>query len=205
MQAGTVVDITRSLRVGMAIYPGNPEVAFKQVAPADENSSAVTKIVMGSHSGTHIDAPAHITAGAAGTASYGLGQFSGPAEVIDLTAATEVISGSQLPKTTAERVLIKTINSSTGQEVFDESFVALEESAARELAERGVVLVGIDAPSIKKKGIKDQTHALLLEAGIIILEGLWLPEIEAGSYELLCLPLAVDLDGAPARAALRYR
>ena len=63
--------------------------------------------------------------------------------------------------------------------------------------------MGIDAPSIKKKGVKDKTHEILLDAGVIILEGLWMPGVESGMYELLCLPLSVDVDGAPARVILR--
>lgn len=187
----------------MAVYPNNPDIVFEQVSKASEASSALTKITLGSHTGTHIDAPSHIAAGASGTAAYDLEQMIGGAEVIDLSAVNTVVTAADLPDTTIDRVLIKTKNSAADPNVFDPNFVALDESAAEELIHRGVQLVGIDALSIKKKGVRDRVHAILLDAGVVVLEGLWLANVSPGRYELLCLPLAVDLDGAPVRAVLQ--
>ena len=79
-------------------------------------------------------------------------------------------------------------------------------SAAAELVDRGTLLVGIDYLSIAPFGAPTPTHAALLSAGVVVLEGLDLREVEAGPYELLCLPLRlVGSDGAPARALLRPR
>lgn len=199
-----IIDITRPVHPGMAIYPGNPEVKFEQVAKATLSSSVLTRITLGSHTGTHIDAPSHIKEEAPGTDSYQLDHMVGAAEVIDLTEKERVILAADLPKTNQERVLIKTSNSFTPIDQFNPDFIALSDTAAAELIRRGVKLVGIDGPSIKKKGVRDNVHALLLEAGIIILEGLYLEHVTAGMYKLLCLPLAVqNLDGAPVRAVLR--
>ncbi len=186
----------------MAIYPGNPEVKFEQVAPASSSSSALTKITLGSHTGTHIDAPSHIELGGAGAGRYTLEGMNGPAEVIQILTAQRVIGAADLPSTKQPRVLIKTTNSDGNVDVFDPDFVALAEDAAEELVKRNISLVGIDAPSIKKKGVKDKVHEIFLNAGIVILEGLWLVDVHAGQYELLCLPLPVDLDGAPVRSVL---
>ncbi|MBI1833229.1 MAG: cyclase family protein [Candidatus Andersenbacteria bacterium] len=185
----------------MAIYPGNPAVVLEEAATASNTSSALTRITLGSHTGTHIDGLSHITKGAAGTGSYALEPFIGEAQVIAVDA--ETITAAILPKTAVERVLIKTKNSAVDINTFDPDFVALDESAAQELVNRGIKLIGIDGPSIKKKGVRDRTHAILLDAGIVIIESLWLNTVEIGSYELICLPLAVDLDGAPARVVLR--
>ncbi len=199
-----LIDITRPVHPAMAIYPGNPEVQLEQVAYASATSSALTRITIGSHTGTHIDALSHIKAGGAGTDSYQLDQMIGKAEVIDLTEKERIILAADLPETTQERILIKTSNSFAPVDQFDSNFVALSDSAAQELVNRGIKLVGIDGPSIKKKGVCDNVHALLLETGIIILEGLYLEHVSAGTYELLCLPLAVqNLDGASVRAVLR--
>lgn len=198
-----LIDITKPIHPGMAIYPNNPAVCFEQISQATAISSALTKITLGSHTGTHIDAPSHITDGATGVEAYSLEKFVGQAQVIDLAGVEAVITSTDLPVTQAARVLIRTRNSQGNIDVFDPGFVALDESAARELVRRGVGLVGIDAPSIKKKGVKDETHEILLEAGVVIVEGLWMPDVKAGMYELLCLPLAVNLDGVPVRAVLR--
>ncbi len=196
-------DITRPLHERMLMYPGNPPVKFRTLRQASASSSALISLALGSHTGTHIDAPAHVIPGGVGTASYSLEQMIGACEVIDLSAVANVINDSDLPATTQPRLLLKTKNSSGSIDVFNENFVALAESAATLLIERGIKLIGIDAPSIKKRGVSDNVHHLLLQAGIVILEGLWLKDVAAGYYELLCLPLAVDLDGAPVRAALR--
>ena len=204
------IDITRPIHPGMAVYPGNPVAIFEQVAAAGPDTSALTKLMLGSHTGTHIDAPSHIAAGAAGTAAYPLEQLIGPAQVIHVEARSRkqeaggsVITAQDLPTTTVPRVLIKTANSNGDPNTFDPDFVALDESAAEELVRRNVTLVGLDALSIKKKGVKDRVHAILLDAGVVILEGLWLIDVAAGEYELLCLPLKIDLDGAPVRAVLK--
>jgi arylformamidase len=199
-----LIDITKPIHPRMAIYPGNPEVIFERVSDASPTSSALTKITLGSHTGTHIDAPSHIKVGGVGTDTYVLDRFVGTAQVIDLSFVESVVSASDLLSTQAPRVLIRTRNSSGSIEKFDSDFVALHESAAQELVKRGVELIGIDAPSIKKKGVKDKTHEILLDAGVIILEGLWMPQVAAGNYELLCLPLSLkNLDGAPGRVVLR--
>ncbi|MEK7557284.1 MAG: cyclase family protein, partial [Patescibacteria group bacterium] len=137
-----------------------------------------------------------------GTAAYPLEQLVGEAEVIEVPAA-EVITAADWPMTMRERVLVKTRNSQTPSGQFDPTFVALDESAAIELVRRGVVLIGVDGPSVKKRRLQNRVHGILLEAGVVVLEGLRLADVSPGMYELLCLPLPVDLDGAPVRAVLR--
>lgn len=197
-----LIDISRPLSPGMVIYPGNPEVEMVRQREAGGGKSALTRITLGSHTGTHIDGLSHIQAGAAGTAAYGLEQLVGEAEVIEVSVA-DVITAADLPVMTGGRILVKTRNSQASADIFDPTFVALDDSAAVELTRRGVRLVGIDGPSIKKRGVQDRVHEILLEAGVVVLEGLRLANVPAGRYELLCLPLPVDLDGAPVRAVLR--
>ncbi len=199
-----LIDISRPIHPKMAIYPGNPAVEFIPVQEASATQSALTQVVLGSHTGTHIDAPSHIDSRGKGTDIYSLDALLGLAEVIDLSPVSSIISAQDIPPTSTERILFKTRNSQEDPNVFDIEFVALDESAAEECVRRGVKLVGIDALSIKKKGVKDRVHALLLDAGIVILEGLWLSDVSAGMYELLCLPLPLqNVDGAPVRAVLR--
>src|SRR5215212_1302655 len=106
-----------------------------------------------------------------------------------------------------ERVLFKTQNSARrwSSEDFIEDFVYVSQEAARYLAERGIQTVGVDYLSVGgflKDGV--ETHRALLEAGIWVIEGLDLSEVEPGEYELICLPVKIERsDGAPARALLR--
>lgn len=198
-----VIDISMLISPGMVIYPNNPRVAFEQVSEVSEATNAITQVTLGTHTGTHLDAPRHVDVNAPGISAYSLEQLVGPAEVLDLTRVASVITAADLPATKRARVLLKTRNSQGDLRVLAENFVALDESAAEEVVRRGIRLIGLDALSIKKRGVRDRVHQILLSARVAILEGLWLAHVDAGEYELLCLPLAVDLDGAPARAALR--
>lgn len=201
--SGAIIDITRRIHAGMAVYPANPAVSIEPVRKAAPGQSSVSLITLGSHTGTHIDAPSHIQAGAVGSYHYALDHMNGPAELIDLSQITQAISADLLPPTQSPRVLIKTTSSLQDPDVFYPDFIALLDSAATELVARGIILVGIDSPSIKPRGVHNDVHRILLEAGVIILEGLQLKAVESGLYDLICLPLAIDADGAPVRAALR--
>ena len=198
-----MIDITRTIHPGMAIYPKNPEVNFEQVQKVVEGKNALTRIELGAHTGTHIDAPSHIHEGAQGAFVYSLEQLNGWVDVIDLSRLKSVITADDIPETTQERILCKTRNSLADPDVFDDDFMALDDSAADELVRRGVKLVGLDALSIRKRGSENRVHETLIDNGIVVLEGVWLADVTAGEYELICLPLKVDLDGAPVRAVLR--
>lgn len=175
-----MIDITRTIHPGMAIYPNNPEVDIEQVQEAGEGKNALSRIIMGSHTGTHIDAPSHIHEGADGAIAYSLEQLNGPAEVIDLSGLESVITADDIPETNSDRIIFKTKNSSGDPDVFNDDFVALDDSAAEELVRRGVKLVGLDALSIRKRGTKNQVHETLIDNDIIVLEGLWLADVQAG-------------------------
>jgi arylformamidase len=199
----SMIDITRAIHPGMAIYPHNPGVMFTQTQQASAGKNALTRIELGSHTGTHIDAPSHIHEGAPGAFAYTLGELCGPCEVIDVSRLDSAIGAADIPSTAAARLLFKTRNSSENPDRFSDDFVALDDSAAEELVRRGVQLVGLDALSIRERGVQNRVHETLIDGGVVILEGLWLAGVDAGHYELLCLPLKVDLDGAPVRAVLR--
>lgn len=187
----------------MAIYPNNPGVQFELVQRAGGGKNALTRVTLGTHTGTHIDAPAHIHVEGKGAFAYQLEQLCGPAEVVDVAHLESVITAADMPPTREARVLFKTRSSAGDPDVFDEDFVALDDSAAVELVRRGVRLVGLDALSIRQRSTVNRVHETLIDAGVVILEGLWLKEAAAGRYELLCLPIKWDLDGAPVRAVLR--
>lgn len=199
-----LIDISRPIHAGMAIYPNNPSVSIRNIQKAIDGASALSEITIGSHTGTHIDALAHIDPMGSGVDAYSLDQLVGACDVIEVAYDVSVIHEVDLSQTTTPRVLIKTRNSSQNPDEFDPDFVALAEDAAQELMWRGVRLVGIDALSIKKKGVKDRVHEIFLREGVCILEGLYLADAPAGSHELLCLPLPISgIDGVPARAILR--
>lgn len=199
-----LIDISRPIHPAMALYPNNPGVSIRTVQKANGDASGLTEISLGSHTGTHIDALSHIEATGWGVEAYSLEQLVGPCEVVEIPNDVSVIHEIDIPPTTSSRVLLKTRNSSQNVDTFDPDFTALSEDAAQCLIRRGVALIGIDGPSIKKKGAKDRVHQMLLEKKICIIEGLYVRDVEPGNYELICLPMAVSgIDGSPVRAILR--
>jgi arylformamidase len=112
----------------------------------------------------------------------------------------------EIPEVT-ERLLIKSDNSELWRHPnppFPEEFVCLAPEGARWVVERGISLVGVDFLSVEAQGAEGHpVHHALLSAGVVIVEGLDLGEVDPGDYTLVCLPLKIaDGDGAPARAVL---
>jgi arylformamidase len=199
-------DISVPIRAGMHVYDGNPGFRLELVSSIAAGASAnVSRLDLGVHNGTHVDAPAHFIDGGPATESLDLETLIGPAYVADATAVSgdldaEALGSVQFPSDIT-RILYKTSNSRLwSRDKFSRDFVRLTGSGARFLIERGIRLVGIDYLSIGDA----EAHQELLSARVIALEGLDLGEVAPGKYELICLPLRLEgSDGAPARAILR--
>ena len=199
-------DITVPIRPDMPIYAGDPDVELARASSiADGGHANVSKVSMGVHTGTHVDAPVHFLEGAPGMESVPLEALCGPAVVVDGTAIDgEAIGEADLEALDipegAERVILKTRNSELwNREDFTRDFLRLDGGGARYLVSRGIRTFGIDYLSVGDH----EAHRELLGAGIVPVEGLDLRKIEPGPYTFVCLPLdLVGSDGAPARAVL---
>ena len=191
----------------MVHYPGDPKVRMRRAQSIAEGDIAnVTVLDFGLHSGTHVDAPLHFLEGAAGVDALPLEALIGPADVVDSTSIASnpidraAFGALDIPDD-CERLLLKTRNAALwDRDEFVEDFLCLDDSGAHFVLDRGIKLIGIDYMSI---GDVD-THRTLLSRGVIALESLDLRAVDAGRYELLCLPLRiVGADGGPARVLLR--
>lgn len=204
-----IIDISLPINNETVVYPNNPAVLIETVTKIPQASSQLSKISFGSHTATHIDAPAHTIEGGAFIETYSLESFIGECQVFDFSYLNpgELIKISDFEKfeiKSGDRILVKTSNSNRGFAEFYEDFVALDGDCADWLAEKNIALFGIDYLSIKQRGSSDnRAHNSLLNKKIPIVEGLNLKEVSAGKYQLFCPPLKLDgLDGAPARAVL---
>jgi arylformamidase len=170
----------------------------------------VTHISAAVHVGTHVDAPDHFLDNGSGVDQIPLDLLVGPA-VVAAVSGEKVIRADDLRKAGVtgkhQRVLIQTRNShywSSGVTSFQEDFLALDREAARYLVDCGVEVVGVDYLSVAPFTDPEPTHRILLEAGILVIEGLDLSAVEPGIYTLMCLPLKIGgADGAPARVLLQ--
>jgi len=211
MAAPRVIDISVPLRDGMVHWPGDPPVRIRKVKEVGRagSSSTLSLLSMGSHTGTHMDAPGHFLRRGRPIDRMPLSAVMGPARVIGIRDP-EVIRVEELRLhgiRRGERILFKTRNSSRCWKTnsFVRDFVHLPAESACYLAGLRLRCVGVDYLSVggyKRDGL--EVHRLLLGAGIWIIEGLDLSKAQPGRYELICLPLKISGgDGAPARAVLR--
>jgi arylformamidase len=204
------IDISVPIYTGMVHWPNNPPVCIERILDMNRGDVCnVSTIAMGSHTGTHMDAPLHFLQTGKSIAEMPLDATLGPTRVIEIRDPESIKPDELRPHAIqrGERVLFKTQNSTRcwKTDSFVEDFVYISQEAARYLAELGVRTIGVDYLSVGgyiKDGV--ETHRALLEAGTWIIEGLDLSQVEPGTYELICLPLKVARgDGAPARAIIR--
>jgi arylformamidase len=205
-----LVDVSVLLAPGIATYPGNPEFEItpvKRIASGDSSNNS--RLVMGTHTGTHVDAPRHFFDDRPGVDTLPLDLLIGRARVIDLPHRGGITEAHLAAAGLREdlRVLLRTPNSALWNTAdgFHPEYTYLTEGGARFLVDQGVKVVGIDYLSVEqfhKPGAP--AHHALLGSGVVIIEGLNLSEADPGRYEMYCLPLRIaGADGAPARVVLK--
>jgi arylformamidase len=206
----TIIDLSPTISPETPVWPGDPAVRLTRPASLERGDPfTLTELAMSAHTGSHVDAPAHYVRGGAGVDALPLEALVGPALVVetgDVNAITaDVLAGLNIPPAT-ERLLFRTRNSDRklmASPEFHTDFVAITADGAEWLAARGVRLVGMDYYSVAPYDSLAPTHQILLQAGVVIVEGLNMIAVEPGAYQLICLPLKLkDADGAPARAIL---
>jgi len=209
-----IYDVSLGIGPEMLTWPGDPPVEVDPTERISKGDAAnVSELRLGTHTGTHVDPPFHFIPGGATAEALDLSVLVGPALVADLRDTGDSITPKELDALAipdgTERVLFRTPNSelwSSGKPVtFPDTYTAMTPEGAHWCVDRGIRLVGTDFLSVERKGAPGHpTHVALLEAGVIILEGLDLSRVEPGAYELSVLPLKIiGGDGAPARAILR--
>jgi arylformamidase len=208
-----LVDVSVPIRDAMTVYRGNPPVRIRPAMTLQRDGVNLSELCLGSHTGTHVDAPSHFVRGGAGVDRLNLDRFIGPAWVADLRRVKGGISADHLATARIprgiRRVLLRTGNSRWWHPArpFRTDFVYLATDGAAWMVDRGVELVGIDYLSIEGYGVPGApTHKRLLGAGIPILEGLDLFNVRPGRWQMAALPLRiVNGDAGLTRAVLWTR
>ena len=202
-----LIDISWPITADMTAYKDRPTVSFEQTKTFDKDGARETKLTLGSHTGTHVDSPAHFLAKGDTVNKIPLEQLVGPCTVFDMMSVDSTISRDDLAAYDIDEgaiVLLKTKNSQhKPTDLFDPNFVYFDPSGAEYLVECGVAAVGIDYSGIERDQPDHETHKTLMLADIAIIEGLRLAHVPEGEYIFICLPLSLPgLDAAPARAIL---
>lgn len=193
-------DVTRELSEDIPVYPGDIEPRFSQ---EDCGQYLLTGLQLSSHSGTHIDAPSHYLKNDESIDRVPIKALIGPCRVIEVSGTPGEITNDQLKGRIegASRIIFKT--GCNFQGLFDPDYVSLGISAAKSLSAGGIIVVGIDSPSIEKYHGNGDVHRELLGNGIVVIEFLDLATVPEGDYIMVALPLRLrGLDGSPARVVL---
>jgi arylformamidase len=204
-------DISLPISPALPVWPGDPPIVLEQVSSMDAGAhDNISRLACGVHTGTHVDAPHHFLNNHQTVEMLPLDGLVGPACLVKIPDEVGVITAQVLEKAGIPagtlRLLLKTSNSqiwARHEMDFFTGFVAISADGADWLVQHKLCLVGIDYLSVAPFHQSIPTHRALLEAGIIIVEGLDLSATHPGIYTLYCLPLKlVGSDGAPARVIL---
>jgi arylformamidase len=200
-------DISPLLNPGLPVWPGDTPFSVRLTASLAAGGGAnVSAFSTTTHVGSHADAPFHTEPGGLTIDRLSLEAFLGPCRVLQVPPVP-LLGPEHLPAAAEgdpPRLLLKT-GSVADRSRFPERFSALSPELARDLARRGLLLVGLDTPSVDPPGSEDlPAHHALAGSGVVILEGLVLDDVPPGLYELIALPLKLaGLDASPVRAVLR--
>lgn len=202
-----IIDISWPISSNMTQYKNKDAVHIAQSKTIEKNRVRETIISIDTHTGTHVDLPAHFMDTGKNSNDFDLFQCCGPCTVLDMTHVAHYITEGHLRNSPLEKnsvILFKTKNSFLNDtELFNADFVYLEKSCAAYLAQQQIKAVGIDYLGIEHSQPDHPTHTMLFDNDIAIIEGLRLRHVYPGTYTIFCLPLAfVGVEALPARAIL---
>ncbi|WP_407355787.1 cyclase family protein [Methanolobus sp. WCC5] len=207
-----LIDISTGISADTPVYEGDPAPLIEKVSSIGKDGFVVSRISIGTHTGTHVDAPAHIIAGGKCVDELDPLSFMGKAMLLDLSKGEGRITADELDeyyiknpdKEDVDILLLKTDNEPSPHSLL-KSQRLLAASAGNWVLEHGFRLVGVDTLSVDADSSLPNHH-LFLRNGLNIVELLNLSHVEAGTYIFICLPLKlIGCDASPARAILIQR
>jgi arylformamidase len=201
-----IIDISQPLSAGIAVWPGDQPFELTWTMHHDRGDSVnVAALTLSVHTGTHTDGGYHVSRVGARAADLPLAAYIGRALVIDARGRTELDEDvlRDVDLGSNRRILFRTRERVDPGE-FPPRFLSPTTALARKLVAAGARLIGSDAPSMDTVDSKTlDSHHILADGGVAILENLVLSDVEPGVYTLIALPLKlVDADSSPVRAVL---
>jgi arylformamidase len=204
-----LIDISPSLSAETPVWPGDTAFSAERTWELGAQGSPVnvSKLTMSTHTGAHADAPLHYNARGAAIDAVPLEPYIGPcvvAHCIGAPLVTQALLSAALERlSAAPRVLVRTYRKQSA--AWDSAFSSVSADAIHWLADKGVLLIGVDTPSLDPEQSKTMdAHHAIFARDMRVLEGLVLDDVAEGRYELIAPPLKLaGLDAAPVRALLR--
>jgi arylformamidase len=201
-------DISQPLRPDLPVWPGDTPFGLERTWVLDGDCPVnVSRLTLSTHSGAHADAPLHFDAAGAAIDAVDLVPYLGPAQLLSVTEGPERIAADEvLPRLApgTRRVLLRTFDAFP-HEVWPTHFRTPSPDLVEALGAAGIVLLGIDGPSLDPEDAKDLvSHRALGRWRMAVLEGLVFDDVPDGAYELIAPPLRLSgADASPVRALLR--
>ena len=204
------IDITYPISSRLPKWHGSIgfEVKWHMQMPSDTNN--LSSFTIDSHLGTHLDAPLHFIHKSKAIHEMDLNKLIGKTYVVEIRGLKSItatdLDNANIPAN-CTKLLLKTDNQfywEQGLTEFQEDFSSIDVTGAQWVIDRGIHLIGIDYLSIQRFHDGPETHQVLLQNEVVIVETLNLEQVETGWYDLICLPLKVEgLEGSPVRAILK--
>lgn len=201
-----ILDISPRVHPGIGVWPG--DVAYARtdtVAFAAGGNLDLSSITTTLHLGAHADAPRHYHPDGVGIDARSLEPYLGLCQVIDVPVARghRVVPADLPGPIAAPRVLLRT-GTFPDPDRWNTDFAALSPALVDHLADAGVVLVGLDTPSVDLfDDAALHAHNAVYRRDLCVLEGIVLGHVAPGLYTLVALPLRLaDADASPVRAVL---
>ena len=201
-------DISPPVHAGAPVFPGDTAYAQQWAATIGPGCPVnVSAITLSPHVGAHADAPLHYDAGGAAIGAVALDAFLGPCRVVHAIGCGPLVKPEHIAhalKDMPPRVLVR-VYQRQPQDAFDNALPAFAPETVEQLADLGVLLIGIDSASIDPADSKTlDSHQTIRRRGLRVLENLLLDDVPEGDYELIALPLKLShADASPVRAVLR--
>jgi arylformamidase len=201
-------DISPPVNASTPVFPGDTAYAQQWVARIEPGCPVnVSAITLSPHVGAHADAPLHYDPSGAAIGAVELAPFLGPCRVIHAIGCGPLVRPEHLAHALDQlppRVLVR-VYEHMPQDHFDNALPAFAPETVSLLADRGVKLIGIDSASIDPADSKAlDSHQVIRQRGLRVLENLLLDDVPEGDYELIALPLKLTTaDASPVRAVLR--
>jgi arylformamidase len=201
-------DISPPVNASTPVFPGDTAYAQQWVARIEPGCPVnVSAITLSPHVGAHADAPLHYDPSGAAIGAVELDPFLGPCRVIHAIGCGPLVRPEHLAHALDQlppRVLVR-VYEHMPQDRFDNALPAFAPETVSLLADRGVKLIGIDSASIDPADSKPlDSHQVIRQRGLRVLENLLLDDVPEGDYELIALPLKLTTaDASPVRAVLR--
>lgn len=203
-----IIDISPLIEPAIAVWPGDTPFSRNVNLDIGSGSNITLSDVRSTvHVGAHADAPNHYLATGEDIASRRLDYYLGACIVfhVDGARGRRIYPEDVAEKSiTAPRVLLRT-RTFPDPRNWNDDFASLSPALVEHFYQHGVMLIGIDTPSVDPFRSKDlEAHHAFARNDMAMLEGLVLDEVPEGLYELIALPLRIrGADASPVRAVLR--